>query len=147
MESVQSIALFLIPVIVFFVTEIIKLLNFIRKHGWDVSYSLLDGHMPSAHTSYVTSLVTVMWLFEGYRSPAFAVSLIMATVVITDALRLRMHVGHQAEYINNITRHFNLDEQQFPRLKERVGHRPAEVAVGAVLGIALTLLIASFIVW
>jgi acid phosphatase family membrane protein YuiD len=147
MEFTQSIALFLIPIAVFFVTEVIKLLNYNRKHGRDISYySLLDGHMPSAHTAYVASLVITMWLFEGYRSPMFAVSLIMATIVITDALKLRAHVGHQAEYINRIILKLNLDEKEFSHLKERVGHKPKEVVVGAFLGILLTLLFAAFLI-
>lgn len=146
MEFTQSAALFLIPIAVGLSTEVIKFINYIRKHGWDISYSLLDGHMPSAHTAYVTSLVTTMWLYEGYRSPVFAIALIMAIIVVTDALRLRAHVGHQAQYINNIIRHFKLDEKEFPRLKERVGHRPGEVVIGAIAGFLLTLLFTAFIV-
>jgi len=147
MEFTQSVTLFLVPIIVFFVTEIVKIVNYIRKYGRNASYfSLLDGHMPSAHTAYVSSLVTMMWLFEGYRSPSFAVSLILATIVITDALKLRAHVGHQAEYLNHIVRHLNLDAKEFPPLKIHVGHKPKEVAVGAVFGILLTLVITAFLV-
>jgi acid phosphatase family membrane protein YuiD len=140
MELTQAAVLFLIPIAVGLITEVIKFLNYIRKHGWDIGYSILDGHMPSAHTAYVASLVTTMWLYEGYQSSAFAISLIMAIIVVTDALRLRAHVGHQAEYINNIVTQLKLDTTQFPRLKERVGHKPKEVFVGALCGIALTLL-------
>ena len=145
MELTQSAALFLIPISVGLTTEVIKFINYIRKHGFDVGYSILDGHMPSAHTAYVASLVTTMWLYEGYKSSVFAISLVMSIIVIVDALRLRAHVGHQAEYINNIVTKLKLDTEQFPRLKERVGHKPQEVFVGAICGIALTLLFAAII--
>lgn len=145
MEFTQSVALFIIPITVGVTTEIIKFLNYIRKHGWNLNYSIAYGHMPSAHTAYVTSLVTTMWLFEGLASPVFAISLIMAIIVIMDALRLRVYMGQHAQYINDIIQHLKLDENHFPRLKERVGHKPAEVAVGAVVGVILTLLFTALI--
>jgi acid phosphatase family membrane protein YuiD len=137
-ELTQSVALFLVPIAVGITTEIIKFVNYIRKHGWHNDYSIVDGHMPSAHTAYITSLVTIVYLFEGYRSSSFAVALVMAIIVITDALRLRAHVGRQAETINRIVNTLSLNTNDFPHLKERVGHRPAEVAVGAVCGALLT---------
>ncbi len=145
-EFTQSIALFLIPIAVGLITESIKFLNYIRKYGWDINYSIAYGHMPSAHTAYVVSLVTTMWLFEGYRSPTFAIALIMAIIVIMDALRLRVYIGQYAEHINRLVQQLKLDENQFPKLKERVGHKPEEVAVGALCGIFLTLLIFAFVV-
>jgi uncharacterized protein len=145
MEFTQSIALFLIPIAVGITTELIKFINYIRKHGFDINYSIAYGHMPSAHTAYVTSLVTTMWLFEGYRSPVFAISLIMAIIVIMDAVRLRVYMGQYAQHINHLVEHFNLSEEEFPKLKERVGHKPEEVIVGALCGIGFTMLIFAFL--
>lgn len=143
MEFTHSAALFLIPITVGILTEGIKFLNYIRKHGFDINYSIAYGHMPSAHTAYVVSLVTTMWVFEGYTSSAFAIALIVAIIVIMDALRLRVYMGQYAKHINDIVTHLKLDESQFPVLKERVGHKPSEVLVGALCGIALTLLLAA----
>lgn len=145
MEFTQSSALFIIPIAVGLITEGIKFLNYIRKYGWDINYSIAYGHMPSAHTAYVTSLVTTMFLFEGYRSPTFAIAFIMAIIVIMDALRLRVYMGQHAQQINSIVKHLNLDEKDFPTLKERVGHKPSEVIVGAICGVLLTILFAAFI--
>lgn len=145
MEFTQSAALFIIPIAVGLITEMIKFINYVRKYGWDINYSIAYGHMPSAHTAYVISLVTTMFIFEGFRSPTFAVAFIMAVIVIMDALRLRVYMGQHAQYINNIVHHLNLDEEQFPTLKERVGHTPSEVIGGAVCGIILTLLFAAFV--
>jgi hypothetical protein len=146
MEFTQSAALFLIPIAVGLITEGIKFINYIRKYGWNIDYSIAYGHMPSAHTAYVVSLVTTMWIFEGYRSPTFAIALIMAIIVIMDALRLRVYMGQQAHYINGIVKHLNLDEQLFAPLKERVGHKPKEVFIGAIFGVILTLLFTAFFV-
>ncbi len=146
MEFTQSAALFLVPIAVGLLTELIKFVNYIRKYGWDINYSIAYGHMPSAHTAYVASLVTTMWVFEGYRSPVFAIALIMAIIVIMDALRLRVYIGQNAQYVNSIIKHLNLDEKEFPALKERVGHKPAEVVVGAICGILLTLVITTFLI-
>ena len=145
MEFTQSIALFLIPIAVGITTEFIKFINYIRKHGFDINYSIAYGHMPSAHTAYVTSLVTTMWLFEGYRSPVFAIALIMAIIVIMDAVRLRVYMGQYAQHINHLVQHLKLDEGEFPKLKERVGHKPEEVIVGALCGIGFTMLIFAFL--
>lgn len=145
MEFTQSVALFIIPITVGLTTEIIKFINYTRKYGWNINYSIAYGHMPSAHTAYVTSLVTTMWLFEGYRSPVFAIALIMAIIVIMDALRLRVYMGQHAQYINEIIQHLDIDESRFPRLKERVGHKPEEVAVGAICGVILTIIFSAFV--
>lgn len=138
MSSLQPYELFLIPIIVGLTAELIKFLNYCRKYGFDINYSIAYGHMPSAHTAYVTSLVTAVGIREGLGSGVFAIALIMAVIVIMDALRLRVYMGQHAQYINNVIQNLKLDESQFPRLKERVGHKPSEVIAGAVVGIALT---------
>jgi acid phosphatase family membrane protein YuiD len=146
MGSTYSAELFLIPIAVGLITEGMKFLNYIRKYGWNINYSIAYGHMPSAHTAYVLSLVTTMWIFEGYNSSAFAIALIMAIIVIMDALRLRVYMGQYAQHINSIVKHLNLDEKEFPILKERVGHKPEEVVVGALCGVVLTFIFAAFFV-
>ena len=134
----QPYALFIIPIIVGLTAELLKFINYCFKHGFDINYSIAYGHMPSAHTAYVTSLVTTVALHDEIHSSIFAVALIMAILVIMDALRLRVYMGQHAQYINSIVDHLKLNHDDFPRLKERVGHKPEEVAVGALLGIVLT---------
>lgn len=136
----NEILLFLIPVLVGVTTEAIKFANYCRKHGWDLRYSITYGHMPSAHTAFVMSLVTTVALVDGFTKTSFAIALAFAIIVIFDALRLRVYMGEQAQYLNRLAKELNLDESTFPRLKERVGHKPEEVAVGALVGIFLTLL-------
>jgi acid phosphatase family membrane protein YuiD len=145
METLASYGTFLIPIVVGVSAEIVKFFNYCRKYGWDIRYSIAYGHMPSAHTAFVVSLVTTVAMREGLHSPSFGVVVVMAVIVIMDALRLRVYMGQHAHYINELIHKLGYDEKEFPRLKERVGHKPSEVAGGAVFGFLLTLAIIRLI--
>ena len=135
----SQIIVFLVPVLVAVLTEAIKFANYCRKYGWDIRYSIAYGHMPSAHTAFVASLVTTVALEDGFEKTTFAIALTLAIIVIFDALRLRVYMGEHARFLNSLVKELRLDETKYPRLKERVGHKPEEVAVGALVGILLTL--------
>ena len=137
--------MFIIPIIVGVITQLTKFVIFSLKHGWDWKYAMTHGHMPSAHTAFIVSLVTSVGYYEGYNTGAFAVAVILAIIVIDDAARLRMYMGDQGRYLNMLIRQLNVNEEQFPRLKERVGHRVSEVIVGGILGILLTLWLAKIL--
>lgn len=139
-------AIFIIPIVVGVVTQLIKFIVYSIKHGWDIKYSITHGHMPSAHTAFIVSLVTSVGYYDGITTGAFTVALALAIIVIDDAARLRMYMGDQGRYLNMLIRQLNIDESQFPRLKERVGHRISEVIVGGILGFVLTLLLAKILV-
>jgi acid phosphatase family membrane protein YuiD len=132
---------FIVPITVGFLAELTKFLNHWRKHGWDISYSIAYGHMPSAHTAFVVSVVTTIGLRSGWHSDVFGLAVCFAVLVIIDALRLRVYMGQHAEYLNHLIVKFGFPESEFPRLKERVGHKPLEVLAGAVFGIILTWLL------
>ena len=72
------------------------------------------------------------------------VAIILAFIVIDDAVRLRMYLGDQGRYLNMLVKELKveIDEKQFPRLKERVGHRVSEVIIGGILGFAMTIFLA-----
>ena len=136
---------FIIPLIVGLVVQVIKFILYSIKHGWDIKYIMTHGHMPSAHTAFMVSLVTSVGIYEGVNSGAFAVAVAMGFIVIDDAVRLRMILGDQGRYLNMLIEQLKISEEQFPRLKERVGHRISEVIVGGILGFALTILLASIL--
>lgn len=141
----SNFAFILIPSLVFVIAPLIKLIIHWRKHGFDINYSLAYGHMPSGHTAFVTSLVTTIGILGDWRSPIFGLTFCFAVLVILDALRLRVWMGEHATYINRLIAKLNLNEAEFPHLKERIGHKPEEVAVGALLGISVTLLLLWFL--
>lgn len=147
MLDISKYYIFLIPIVVGSTTQLIKFILFSMKHGWNIRYAMTHGHMPSAHTAFVVSLITSVAIFDddGMSSGAFAVAMILAVIVIDDAVRLRMYLGDQGRYLNMLVRQLNISENQFPRLKERVGHRVSEVIVGGIFGFIMTLLL-SFLV-
>lgn len=144
MFNLESWAVFLIPIIVGFITQALKFTLYSIKHGWNPSYALTHGHMPSAHTAFIVSLVTSVGWYEGLNSGAFAVAIILAIIVIDDAVRLRMYMGDQGRYLNMLIRQLPIDKEKFPRLKERIGHRLSEVIVGGIFGFILSILLAIY---
>lgn len=137
--------IFIIPIIVGSVTQFIKFIVYSLKHGWDFRYAMTHGHMPSAHTAFVISTITSVGYYAGLTSGAFAATVALAVIVIDDAVRLRAYMGDQGRYLNMLIRQLNISEQQFPRLKERMGHRVSEVIVGGVLGFLMTLLLIAIL--
>lgn len=139
MEALQSSLVFLIPITVGILTQAIKFAIYTYKHGFNIEYAFTHGHMPSAHTSLVVSLLTSVAYYEGIHSGSFALSAVLAFIVIDDAARIRMYLGDQGRYLNMLVDQLNLNQNNFPRLKERVGHRISEIIGGAFVGLFLTL--------
>jgi acid phosphatase family membrane protein YuiD len=143
MDNLSQYNIFIVPIIVGILVQLIKFAVFSHKHGWDWKYALTHGHMPSAHTAFIVSLVTAVGYYEGTRTGAFAVAVALAVIVIDDAARLRVYMGDQGRYLNMLIRQLSIDENQFPRLQERVGHRVSEVIIGGILGVVFTLILAK----
>ena len=126
-------------VVSWFLAQVIKTaLDAYLNHG--ISWERLTGScgMPSSHTSTVVSLTTAAALQYGLQSPAFAVSFVLASVVMYDATGVRMETGKQAVLLNKILEDnpFNWKPEEFQmKLKEYVGHTPLQVLMGAILGI------------
>ena len=96
-----------------------------------------SGGMPSSHTAYVVSLTTVVGKLEGVGSPLFAACLAFAMVVMYDAAGVRRAAGKQAKILNALMSTHFPGEAFNERLMELIGHKPLEVLVGAVFGIAM----------
>ncbi len=135
----------IIPIIVGVGTQVLKFILFTMKHGWKPEYMFTHGHMPSAHTAFAISLATSVGWYEGYHSGAFAVALALAFILVDDAARIRMYLGDQGRYLNMLIAQMKdvVDEEKFPRLKERVGHRVSEVVVGGMVGFLATMLLVT----
>lgn len=140
MTFLHTYAVFLIPILAFTATQVIKFILHGIKHDWDWEYVFAYGHMPSSHTAFVTAVVTAIGYYDGVHTGVFALAVCMAVIVINDAVRLRTYMGDQSRYFNLLINTLKLDRQQFPRLKERVGHRTSEVIVGGLLGFLVTIL-------
>ncbi|MDQ1284212.1 MAG: uncharacterized protein QG620_560 [Patescibacteria group bacterium] len=145
MFDISRYYIFLIPVSVGFIVQFTKFVVFCLKNGWDIRYAMTHGHMPSAHTGFIVSLVTSVGYYDGITSGAFTVAVALAIIVIDDAARLRVYMGDQGRYLNMLIRQLNINEEQFPRLKERMGHRVSEVIIGGIMGFLLTILLAKIL--
>ena len=103
-----------------------------------------SGGMPSSHSATVCALVVSSALCYGFSSFEFAVSFVLASIVMYDATGVRQETGKQAKLLNMIMEQdflkmSNIEFQE--TLKEFVGHTPVQVFAGAVLGVVMALLI------
>jgi len=91
----------------------------------------LSGNMPSAHSSTTIALATIVLLRDGMNSGLFAVALLLAGITMYDAIMVRRSSGEQGEAIQQLIKE-QKSKVALPRAAK--GHKPLEVAVGAVLG-------------
>ncbi|MBQ8813963.1 MAG: divergent PAP2 family protein [Lachnospiraceae bacterium] len=102
-----------------------------------------DGGMPSAHSATVSSMAMSSALIYGVGSFEFAVTTMLATIVMHDAMGVRWETGKQAKILNEMLALFEeLGKPQVSaekKLKEFVGHTPLQVLCGMLLGILVAL--------
>lgn len=97
--------------------------------------------MPSAHSAFVVSLVTVIANFDGIFSTTFAISIVLAYIVVYDALIIRTNIGYNGKIINKLVKELpQIKKEDYPAMKEVVGHNFWEVIVGIALGFAFSVL-------
>lgn len=110
-----------------------------------------DGGMPSGHSATVSAMAMMSLLHYGIGSFEFAISTMLAIIVMHDAMGVRLETGKQAEVINELTSlideivdDFTTEktlEKKFQKvfsedkLKEYVGHTPIQVIAGCLLGL------------
>jgi len=96
------------------------------------------GGMPSSHSATVASMSASTGLFEGPDSTLFIITLMLALIIIRDALGVRRSSGIQARVLNKLGRQSaeKLNIEYYP-VKEVPGHTPLEVAIGVFLGIII----------
>ena len=122
-----------------------KKVNFERLVG--------SGGMPSCHSATVCALATSSAITCGTASSEFALSCILAIIVMYDARGVRRETGTQAVVLNQIIEFFkrpdNVEKFKFEfdhkRLKELVGHTPLQVTCGGLTGIAVAIIVCNFI--
>ena len=97
-----------------------------------------SGGMPSSHSATVCALATSAALLHGASSSQFAISAVLAFIVMYDACNVRLETGKQAVAIKELQQFFQ-DMGKAPlseeKLKELVGHTLPQVLAGALLGI------------
>ena len=129
-------------VIAWSLAQIIKTLIILRiEHKFVPERLIGSGGMPSSHSSTVCSLATTAAFLYSLNSFEFAISFILAMIVMIDAMGVRRETGKQAKLLNMMMEQdfWNFDDPAVfeKRLKEFVGHTPLQVLVGAILGIII----------
>lgn len=120
-----------------FTAQIIKLIIFaVLNKEWRWERIIGDGGMPSAHSATVTAMAVSAGITYGFGSSVFAVSAILAIIVMHDAMGVRRETGKQALLLREMLDIFQTDhELKFEeQLKIFVGHTPLQVTAGAVIG-------------
>lgn len=115
------------------------------------------GGMPSSHSSLVISVVIYTLRFKGVSSTEFAFALLLAGIVIYDAMSVRYNAGLHAKELNKLRRIIDDLDDEISRLngsgedpdidelvnqkdlKEFLGHTPIEVLAGSMLGILISM--------
>ncbi len=103
-----------------------------------------SGGMPSCHSATVCALSTAACYEYGAGSFEFAISTLLAIIVMYDAMGVRRETGKQAELLNDIIKVFEdmgrNEISAHDKLKEFVGHTPLQVIAGAILGIFIAVI-------
>ena len=95
-----------------------------------------SGGMPSGHTALVVSLATALFLETGL-STGFATGVVLAVLIMYDAVMVRIEIERQARVLNQLLEKQGIED----RLEENVGHTAPEVLVSLILGILIPLLV------
>ena len=132
-----------IPFLLWFLIQTFKVLTeLIVNKRLDVKRIVGAGGMPSSHSAVVCSLATCIGKEYGFDTGIFAISMVMAFVVMYDAAGVRRAAGKQARILNKILETPGLTTLEVQeKLVEVLGHTPIQVFVGAILGIVIGALI------
>lgn len=141
-----------IVVISWFVAQTLKaILHWMKTKKFSAERLTGAGGMPSCHSATVCSLTIAISRTDGVQSSLFALSIVLAFVVMYDAMGVRRAAGLHAKELNRLKKvldeydgevdgklgEFDIDSEDRKQLKEFLGHTPLEVLGGALLGILI----------
>ena len=140
-ENRILIAAFVAWVIAQFTKTIYEL---IRYRELKLGRLVSSGGMPSSHSALVMGLATATGRVAGLQSAVFAISLVLAAIVMYDAAGVRRAVSIQARILNQmIDEAFQGKPFAEERLRELIGHTPTQVIVGAFMGFVVAFLVTN----
>lgn len=136
--------------IAWFIAQFYKVLtSIITEKKINLKRFLETGGMPSSHSSTVSCLAACTRIVYGKESGYFAVAVIVAVVVMYDAMGIRRAAGKQAGVLNRMMDKLSdkigemFDDE---RLKELLGHTQFEVLAGMILGIAVAFIFKGYLI-
>jgi acid phosphatase family membrane protein YuiD len=109
----------------------------IRHRRLETERFISTGGMPSAHSAFVAALTVSVGLVEGWGSGVFTVAVVLAAIVVFDAMRLRRTVDRHSRLLQELVTLLPEGRRSFrPTV---VGHSGGEVMAGVVSGAVLAL--------
>ena len=137
--------IFISAILGWFVAQVLKtLIHMIINKKFVAERMVGSGGMPSSHSSTVCALATAAGMKYGGGSYEFAIAVMLAIIVMYDAMGVRRETGKQGRVLNEMLEIFTNMGNQISaeeKLKEFVGHTPLQVLMGAILGIIIALLV------
>ena len=129
--------------VAWFLAQVIKvLLDLLLTRTFDWHRFVSSGGMPSSHSALVVACTVAAARVQGMDSPLFGACAVFSLVVMYDACNVRRSAGDTAKLVNQLLRHVErLTAEDFADdLKIIMGHTPLQVLMGALLGLAVGLL-------
>lgn len=140
--------IFLAAVLGWLVAQVLKtIIHMIVNRQFVAERMVGGGGMPSSHSATVCALATATGMKYGGGSFEFAVTVMLAIIVMYDAMGVRRETGIQGRILNEMLDIFTNMGKEISaeaKLKELVGHTPLQVLMGAILGISIAVLIGNF---
>ncbi len=137
--------------------QIIKtILHAIRFKTFNPERIVGAGGMPSSHSALVVSVALYTLRVHGFSSPYFSFAIILAGIVIYDAMSVRYNAGLHAKELNKMRKIIDEMDDELSKLsgsddddldalseqkdlKEFLGHTPLQVLAGSLLGIIISM--------
>lgn len=125
-----------VPLILWFCIQTFKVIyELLKTKKLNFKRIIGAGGMPSSHSAITMCISTMIGKSEGFDSSIYALSLIVALVVMYDAAGVRRAAGKQAKLLNKIVQTPGLSNVEVTeKLQEVLGHTPIQVFVGALIG-------------
>jgi len=103
-------------------------------------HRLVDyGGFPSSHTAFITACAVAIGVTEGFRSSAFALAVVAASIFIYDILRLRMTVSQSKDEIDRLLKREGLE--RIRKAPQFGAHSVPEVLAGLAWGLVCAVLV------
>jgi len=119
--------LILIPLLTVLVNDFLKVIvKFFKTWKFRISLMFKSWWMPSWHTAFVSSALTVVFLELWPWSIEFMVTAIFAIIVMYDARWIRKKAWDQAKAINRLQKN-NIEDWNVEKLEEVLWHSNLEV--------------------
>ncbi len=111
---------------------------------WNWRLAIDAGGFPSSHSAMVTALAIAVGIHEHFSSTLFAITVVLAIIVIYDAANVRYYSGQNIKVTQQLVRDL---QDKYPKtfnnpiydtkLKPILGHRWIEVLGGILWGVVI----------